>query len=323
VRHTMVLILHRHVLLKAMCDFPAAAPSILVNETWRGGTPRFHNLELFEGVPPAIMSRLEASAAPLYFRPESQVLGPGEHPQSDGLLFLVRGEVRVLVFGIQVRTLYPGDYINLFGFLDLPLPSSPCQYVAITACDMFCIPRKPMLEALADERFEDDLLKFSLARQTLNGDELKDAFGFSITGRGREFITDCVERSDIFRACSKGFVSQIPGLVEEEAFWPGTRVFKQGEMGSKIYFVQAGRLQSVVMGLEAEAEMLEPGSTFGDMHVLGMVPAHGSTVTAESHVWCRVLDKKVLDRALSAFPGDERRLTGAGGRGNVGLFDDD
>jgi len=47
-----------------------------------------------------------------------------------------------------------------------------------------------------------------------------------------------------------------------------------------------------------------------------------STAIAETHVWARVLYKPLLKRALSAFDGEERRLTGARDNSAKGLFDD-
>merc|ERR1711988_968984 len=106
-------------------------------------------------------------------------------------------------------------------------------------------------------------------------------FGFPIGGGG-VFATDCVEKSEIFQACSEAFVSQIPGLVEDMAFFPGDVLYKQGEEGEVMYFIQAGRVRMKTFGVK-KLDYADAGATIGDMAVLGHIAGHGQTATAETH----------------------------------------
>lgn len=64
-------------------------------------------------------------------------------------------------------------------------------------------------------------------------------------------------------------------------------------------------------------KFVDAGGTIGEMAVLGQAPGHPTTAIAETYLWVRRLDKKLLDRAIKAYPGDEHRMTVT----TAGLFD--
>jgi len=119
------------------------------------------------------------------------------------------------------------------------------------------------------------------------------------------FKTDCVETSDVLKACSEHFVTQLPALVDGVAFWPGENIYSQGDEGNFVYFVQAGRVRLKALGrIQHE-----------------VVTDHTETAVAETQVWLRALHRKLLRRALQAFPEEERSLHGSAFKGAGGIFE--
>lgn len=319
ITHTMVMILHRHALLNAVTAHPETRRVILENERWRADVPVISALRCFERVPVAVIMQMEEEASPMYCKAESQVFLPGQNVPDDRLLLILRGEISVFIMGVEVRTLTAGDTIGLLRYLKLPAEKTNTLIVAKTACDLIRVPQGPMDLAEENEMYEDELARWFTAKRTLIGGAILDQYGFE-TGYGGVLRTRCIEESDVFSVCSKGFVSQIPQLVEDMAYYPGEKLCVAGDPGDRMFFIQAGRVRVQMIGVDDE--MHEPGDTIGEQACIGLVNEQPSTAIAETHVWVRVLHKSLLQRALTAFDGEERRLTGARDRGNAGMFDD-
>jgi len=320
ITHTMVMILHRHALLNAVTAFPATRRVVLENERWRTDVPQISALRCFERVPVAVIMQLEEASSPMYCKAQSIVFGPGEVVPDGCLLLVLRGEVAIRIMDAEIGKYTAGDVIGLMEYLKLPVKPSNTTLVAMTACDLMRIPHEPMDEAEENEIYEDELNRWMTAKRTLNGGAILDQYGFE-TGYGGVLRESCIEESEVFSVCSPGFVAQIPNLVEDVCYYPEEILCKAGDPGDRMFFIQAGRVRLKMVGVEDE--MVEPGGTVGEQACIGLVNEQFCTAVAETHVWARVLHKCLLQRALVAFDGEERRLTGARDRGNAGVFDDD
>jgi len=322
VTHTMVLILYRHCLLNAITAYSEVRDAIMDNETWRRGQdcPEIKSLKVFDGVPAPVLSRLEKEAAPRYFKEGSVILSPHSIVEGNALLFILRGEAKITILGIETRRLHVGDTIGVHHFLGLPAPASQALIIATEPCDIIALKPETMAEAEKEDKYEEALERYRNARSVFGGGEILDAFGFPIGG-GAKFEPKCIEVSELFRACSEQFVSQMPQLAEEMAFWPGEQLYKQGEEGTFLYFIQAGRVRLDAWGTKTHT-IVEAPAVLGDLACLGQVQGYTESAKAESHLWVRALHKKLLYRALSSFPEEERRLTGAASGRKPGLFDD-
>jgi len=320
ITHCMVMICHRHALLNAVTAHPSTRRVILENERWRADVPQINSLRCFERVPVSVIMQLEELSSPMYFKSESLMFDAGQDVPENQLLLILRGEASVQIMGTEVRSLKAGDTIGLLQYLKLPVDPSNTRIVCKTPCDLIRIPQGPMDEAEQNEMFEDDLSRWFTAKRTLNGGAILDQYGFE-TGYGGVLQTRCIEESEVFSVCSPGFVAQIPALVEDVCFYPGEEVCHAGDPGDMMWFIKSGRVRLKMIGVDDE--MVEPGGTVGEQACIGLIGEHPSTAIAETHVWARVLHKSLLQRSLVAFDGEERRLTGARDRGNVGLFDDD
>jgi len=301
--------LHRHTLLNAVSDFPATRRVILENERWRADVPLMTGLRCFERVPVAVTMQLEEICSPQFCMSSCQMFGPGENVEDDSLLFILRGEAVISIMGIDVRTVKTGDTIGLLRYLKLPVSDTVCTIRATKPCDMIRIPQGPMDDAEENEIYEDELNRWFMAKRTLMGGAILDQYGFE-TGFGGFLAERCIEDSKVFEVCTRGFVNQIPKLVEDVIFYPGEQLCKEGEPGVCMFFVKAGRVRVQMIGVEDE--MVEPGGTVGEHACIGLVNDQPSTAIAETHVWARVLYKPCLKKALMAFDADARNLTKRG-----------
>eukprot|EP00747_Dinoflagellata_sp_TGD_P121392 gnl/TRDRNA2_/TRDRNA2_173420_c0_seq1.p1 gnl/TRDRNA2_/TRDRNA2_173420_c0~~gnl/TRDRNA2_/TRDRNA2_173420_c0_seq1.p1 ORF type:complete len:1194 (+),score=226.87 gnl/TRDRNA2_/TRDRNA2_173420_c0_seq1:348-3584(+) len=309
VTHTMVLFMHRHVLLGAISDFPHVAPLILENEEWRQKAPQLSSIQCLEGVPPSAIAKLESEARHGYFKVGVKILAAGSFVENDCLMVMLRGQARVTIFGTEVRILKEGDVIGLQRFMGLEMPSPSTDIHAIDTCDVICLTRKSMDELLANHKYIDDLAKFSQAVRILSGAPIVDALGFPLTEEGKACVPDCVEKSKVFSECRADFVSQIPQFVEDIAYWPGDKLFKHGDPGDFLFFIKVGRVKTKVVG-SFEEEVFSAGDNLGETAVLSIGDPHKLTAICETHVWARVLSRKLLVRALKSFPEEEKRLMG-------------
>jgi CRP-like cAMP-binding protein len=317
----MVLVLYRHALLNAVVAFPEARESVLENETWRKTSPQINSLRVLEGVPAPILARLEKEAGHSYYRAGSYLLAPGAIVDEGTLLFVLRGEARVLILDTEIATVRAGTTIGTHCFLKLPVVTNPrYEIIASAPTDALILHSDVLFEAMKDDRYEDHMKLFENASRVLAGGDILDAFGFKVDGADASFNTDCVETSEVLKACSEHFVAQLPALVEDVAFWPGEKIYSQGDEGDFMYFVQAGRVRLEALG-RIKHEVVKGGATLGDMACLEQVTGHTETAVAETHVWVRALHRKLIRRALQAFPEEERALLGSASQGAGGVFE--
>jgi len=316
----MCLVLYRHTLLKAVVAHPEAREAVIENETWRQeeAVPKLKELNVFTGVPEAILRRLEAEGSPMYFQTDSVLLGAGTFIDEGMLYFILRGEVIINILGITTRRLGVGAAIGVPKFLGLECPAGQIEIITTSPCDILALKRETMAVALDDEQYEDDLAPYKKGISVLAGGEILGAFGFAIATA--KYAPQCIEESEVLRACSEPFVAQIPLLVEEMLFWPGEKIYSQGEEGLFMYFVKAGRVRLEAVGRKGH-EVVGGGATIGDMACLEQITGHSEDAIAETHVWVRALHRRLLQRALKSFPEEERRLMGSKAGGGPGLFD--
>lgn len=321
VTNVLVLVLYRHAMQNAMVAYPETRKVVIANETWRKktGCPDFGVLPVFNKLPASLLSDVLEEARPVYYRPSSLLYSSGERVEDNSMLFVLRGELQLAIMGIEVRRIGAGGYVGLHHFMGLECPEPNVTIRSTQACDCLLLQQSTMQKALDDELMEDDMLPYTASQRVLAGGEILDAFGFPVGDGSAKNMPDCVEQSEVFRACSKSFVAQVAEIVEDLAFWPGEKLYSQYEEGDMMYFIRAGRVRLEVLG-RRDPEIVEAGITLGDMAVLDQVPHYVETAYAETHVWVRALHKKLLRRSLSSFPEEERCMLGQVHAANPGIF---
>ncbi|MCC7535322.1 MAG: cyclic nucleotide-binding domain-containing protein [Deltaproteobacteria bacterium] len=97
----------------------------------------------------------------------------------------------------------------------------------------------------------------------------------------------------MFKELAPDAIELIAAIAREESHRTGTMVFREGDVGDRLYVILDGRVrisrQVSGMGEEALA-ILGPGDAFGEMALVDDYPRSADAVVHES---CRVL---VLDR---------------------------
>eukprot|EP00913_Durusdinium_trenchii_P000992 g915.t1 len=225
VTNVLVLVLYRHAMQNAMVAYPETRKVVIANETWRKktGCPDPAGLQVFRKLPASLLSDVVEEAKPVYYRPCSLLYSSGE----------------------QVRRIGAGGYVGLHHFMGLECPEPNVTIRSTAACDCLLLQQSTIQKALDDDLMEDDMLPYTASVRVLAGGEILDAFGFPVGDGSAKNVPDCVEQSEVFRACSKSFVAQ----------------------GDMMYFIRAGRVRLEVLG-RRDPEVVEAGTTLGDMAVL-------------------------------------------------------
>ena len=93
-------------------------------------------------------------------------------------------------------------------------------------------------------------------------------------------------RYDLFASTSLEQREAIRGLLVEERFAAGSRIFSEGEPGDRLFMVAEGvvRISTVVSDGEEALAMLRPGAYFGEMSVIDSQPRSADAFAHEDVV---------------------------------------
>lgn len=102
-------------------------------------------------------------------------------------------------------------------------------------------------------------------------------------------IHDAIAKIHLFAGLSQEGLKRIAEIAVEESHPRSAIIFKEGEMGDKLYLILDGkvRISREVAGMGEEAlAVLGPGDAFGEMSVVDDFPR---SADARVHEKCRVL----------------------------------
>ena len=107
-------------------------------------------------------------------------------------------------------------------------------------------------------------------------------------------------RVNMFAGLTPAYLRRIASLCEEETHMRGTFLFKEGDLGDKLYVITHGavRIARQISGMGEEAlAVLRTGDYFGEMSLIDTFPR---SADAYAHEDCRVLviDKQKLEDLL-------------------------
>ncbi|MGF1465430.1 MAG: Crp/Fnr family transcriptional regulator [Sandaracinaceae bacterium] len=106
-------------------------------------------------------------------------------------------------------------------------------------------------------------------------------------------VAEALAGIDLFRDLHPDGIARLAAICAEESYAVGEIIFREGEVGDKLYLILDGRVRisREVAGMGEEAlAILGPGSAFGEMSLVDDSPR---SADARVHESCRVL---VLDR---------------------------
>jgi CRP/FNR family cyclic AMP-dependent transcriptional regulator len=102
-------------------------------------------------------------------------------------------------------------------------------------------------------------------------------------------VTDAVAKIDFFRDLHPEGIERLAAICAEETYRLGEVIFKEGDVGDKLYLILEGRVRisREVSGMGEEAlAILGPGAAFGEMSLIDDFPR---SADARVHERCRVL----------------------------------
>lgn len=104
-----------------------------------------------------------------------------------------------------------------------------------------------------------------------------------------EDIQTALGKIHLFRGLAPRGLERIAAIAGEEVHDGGTLVFREGEIGDKLYFILDGkvRISRNLAGMGEEAlAVLGPGDAFGEMSLIDDTPR---SADAHVHEHCRLL----------------------------------
>ncbi|MBZ0120882.1 MAG: cyclic nucleotide-binding domain-containing protein [Sandaracinaceae bacterium] len=113
-------------------------------------------------------------------------------------------------------------------------------------------------------------------------------------------VGDALAKIDLFKGIHPDGIGRIAAICAEETYRIGDVIFKEGDVGDKLYFILEGkvRISREVSGMGEEAlAVLGAGSAFGEMSLIDDFPR---SADARVHERCRllVLTKSALEDLL-------------------------
>lgn len=113
-------------------------------------------------------------------------------------------------------------------------------------------------------------------------------------------VAETLSEIDLFQGIHPQGIDRIAGICAEESYRVGDVIFREGEVGDKLYLILDGkvRISREVSGMGEEAlAILGEGAAFGEMSLIDDFPR---SADARVHERCRllVLTKSALEDLL-------------------------
>ncbi|MCB9496424.1 MAG: cyclic nucleotide-binding domain-containing protein [Fibrobacteria bacterium] len=109
-----------------------------------------------------------------------------------------------------------------------------------------------------------------------------------LTGIGRpDHLADWLGRVPLLEGVLRRHRHHLARLLHKRSYDPGEPVFRQGDIGSGMYFVYSGRVRIVSEDNkrgEIQLAMIGPGECFGELSLLDHAPRSASAVAFEKTV---------------------------------------
>jgi CRP-like cAMP-binding protein len=102
-------------------------------------------------------------------------------------------------------------------------------------------------------------------------------------------VAEALAKIDIFRELHTDGIERLAAVCAEETYRIGDVIFKEGDVGDKLYLILEGRVRisREVSGMGEEAlAILGPGAAFGEMSLIDDFPR---SADVRVHERCRVL----------------------------------
>jgi len=113
---------------------------------------------------------------------------------------------------------------------------------------------------------------------------------------------ECVKTNNFFAGRDPLFFSALREVLHVQMFGPGEVIINEGDEGESMYLLNYGRVEVSLSHLRDPVAVLEAGSFFGEIAVLGVSRKRTSTVRALEFCDCRVLYHHSFHAVAKNFP---------------------
>lgn len=110
-----------------------------------------------------------------------------------------------------------------------------------------------------------------------------------------------LEKVPIFEGASNDLLQQIVLNLQPEVFTPGDYIFREGEVGTGMYFISRGSVEVVSKDGQTIFATLSEGNFFGEIALLMSQPRNAS-IRAIDYVDLYLLERETLESILKKFP---------------------
>ncbi|MFM8983367.1 MAG: ion transporter [Spartobacteria bacterium] len=110
-----------------------------------------------------------------------------------------------------------------------------------------------------------------------------------------------LEKVPIFLGASDDLLQQIVLNLKPEVFTPGDYIFREGEIGTGMYFISRGSVEVVSKNGKTIFATLTEGNYFGEIALLMSQPRNAS-IRAVDYVDLYLLERDTLETILNKFP---------------------
>ncbi len=93
-----------------------------------------------------------------------------------------------------------------------------------------------------------------------------------------------LDRAPLFAALPRRHLELLASLARRRVFQRGDTIFRHGDIGSSLYFIESGRVKVVVtsdQGEEVLLAVLGPGEVFGELSVFDGMPRSATVIALE------------------------------------------
>lgn len=216
---------------------------------------------------------------------EVEEFGPGEIIFTQGedaecMYLVLEGDIRLKVGGADVATVGEGDFLGEMALID----RAPRSAMAEAVGDVRLLP-------LNRDRFERLIMKHPEFGRAVLATMARRLRQMNVHMRGAVMDTKPILSDSTSRL--------IFAMKGQAAFPQGSTIFKEGDEGKAMFFVQSGTVELRVAG--KMVHLVEAGGFFGEMALLEDAPRSAS---AHADTECRLMpvDREKFDYLIARTP---------------------
>jgi len=110
-----------------------------------------------------------------------------------------------------------------------------------------------------------------------------------------------LKQCSIFKEYEDHFINQLSRTLETDTYGPSDTIIEEGEMSSKMFFIQNGKVDIFHQNTHSSFKVLEPREYFGEIAFFTEKPRCASAKCLD-YVDLLTLSRTSMDMLLEKFP---------------------